>query len=133
MSRSPFVPALFAFLFSSLFSFANTALLGDWERLDGGARLRLKLDSSGRIHGTLTNFKALSRRAPLASPRSPRRAFLTACQLLSSLSPSRGAAGPVYECAKRSHRLGSALLQSRNRLLFRNRALRESSEWKRIS
>ena len=133
MSRSPFVPALFVFLFSSLFSFANTALVGDWERLDGGARLKLKLDSAGRIHGTLTNFKALSRRASLPSPRSPRRAFQTARQLLSSLSPSRGAAGPVYDFARKSQCLGSARLQSRDRLLFRNRALRRSSEWKRIS
>ena len=71
MSRNPFVPALLAFLFSSLFSFANTALEGDWERLDGGVHLRLML--------------------------------------------------------------GSARLQSRDRLLFRKKALRGSSEWKRIS
>ena len=46
MSRNPFVPALLAFLFSSLFSFANTALEGDWERLDGGVHLRLMLGSA---------------------------------------------------------------------------------------
>jgi hypothetical protein len=75
MSPSPFVPAFFAFLFSSLFSFANTALEGDWERLDGGAHLRLMLGST-----------RLQSRARLLFRKQPARIFQMEADLLTCSS-----------------------------------------------
>lgn len=129
MSRNPFLPALVVFLFSSLFSFATTALEGNWERLDGSARLNLKLDSGGRLNGTLTNSQAKIKRVP---SRSKPRPLQSVRRWMSSLRQN-ACTGTVYDCGTRQHRLGSARLQSRDRLLFQSRALAGPSEWKRIS
>ena len=134
MSRSPFFPALFALLFSSLFSFATTAAEGDWERLDGGARLRLKLDSDGRLHASLTEAQIGTQHTPIAG-QAPRRRTFRGLRLWFSLVLHRHqrAGGPVYTCATRRQRLGSASLHGSDRLHLKQARSRETSEWKRIS
>lgn len=136
MSRSPFLPALIAFLFSSLFSFATSAFEGEWERLDGGARLRLKLDRGGRINGTLTGAHAqpvikLNKRRLSTSGRLP---LPNLRRWLRRITPgSQRGAGIVYECATRRHRLGRAHLASSDRLILNHSRSSQKSEWRRIS
>ena len=130
MIRSPFFPALFAFLFSSLFSFASTAVEGNWERIDGGARMKLKLSADGRLNAHLSERAAprsVSHRSAQNTPL-PLRSFRRWLRAMRSGGPQN-----VFRVDETNRPLGRVELSGSDRLCLFHAQSRARSEWRRIS
>lgn len=125
MSRSPFIPAIIVFLFSSVFSFAASVLEGQWERLDGRALLQVRIDDQGHLKGrvTSTGTESSTSLRPL-----PLRQRLRALLRRFSSSPAKGT---IVDRDQPSKSLGTVTLKNRSRIILRTPS-GKSSEWRRI-
>lgn len=127
MSRSPFIPAIIAFLCSSLFSFAASVLEGQWERSDGRALLQVRIDDQGNLQGKVTSSSVNSSNKASQTLLSFRQRLR---RLLSRLSQSP-AQRTILDAAKPSARIGLVTILDRSRIVLRTTD--GDSEWRRLS
>lgn len=127
MSRSPFIPAIIAFLCSSLFSFAASVLEGQWERSDGRALLQVRVDDQGKLQGKVTTSTAISTNKVSRIPLTLRQRLRRVLGRFSQTPAQR----TIRDAAQPSARIGSVTVLDRSRILLRTTG--GDSEWRRIS
>lgn len=138
MTRNPLFSTLLAFLFSSLCSIAAEAVEGIWEKSDGRAQIRLKIEK-GILSGFLTKVAA---EAPVHDINNPdpslRERKIVGLQIISGFRKQgdKWVGGSLYDCRRGKSYKGSIWLEGRDQLRMRGHVgvslIGSTAKWKRI-
>ena len=138
MTRFPVVSSLLALLFSSLCSFAADAVEGVWEKSDGQAQIRFKIEK-GKLNGYLTKIADKKRVKDTNNPAPARRSRKLLGLKIASGFWKQGNAwvgGSLYDSSKGKTYKGKIWLDGKDKLKMRGYVgvslIGRTAEWKRV-
>jgi uncharacterized protein (DUF2147 family) len=138
MTRYPLLSTLLALLLSSICSFAAEAIEGVWEKTDGQARMRFKVEQ-GKLNGYLVKIADKSRVKDTENPDPAlRNRKLLGLRIASGFwkQGDKWIGGTVYDSSKGKTYKGKIWLDGKDKLKMRGYVgvamIGRTADWKRV-